>query len=256
MNIRFLGVHNRESQQTVFTCLLIDDTVAIDAGALSSSLSFEAQRQLVAVLLTHRHYDHIRDIPGLAMNCYAAESTVNIYGTREVYDALSSHLFDGQLYPNFLKLPPDNPVIRYTTLEPYRKQEISGYDILPLPVTHSVPTVGYQITSEDGKSLFYTADTGPGLIECWQHVSPQLLIIEVTLPDKYRELARTAGHLTPGLLQQEMTNFHELKGYLPQIVTVHMDPESEAEIQTELDSVAEALDHPITRAYAGMLLSL
>ncbi len=70
MNIGLLGAHNCESQNTKLLSLLIDDILVVDAGGLTSSLSFAGQQKLKAVLLTHQHYDHIRDVPPLAMNFY------------------------------------------------------------------------------------------------------------------------------------------------------------------------------------------
>ncbi|MBC8477029.1 MAG: lactamase [Dehalococcoidia bacterium] len=256
MNIRFLGAHNIESQETGCICLLIDDVLAIDAGALTSSLSFAAQRALKAVLLTHRHYDHIRDVPSLAMNFYHSGTSVCVYSTKDVYETLSSYLFDGRLYPNFLERPAENPAVRFTIMEPYSIEQIAGYSVLPVPVNHSVTTVGYQVTSPEGKALFYTADTGPGLEECWQHVSPRVLITEVTLPDRFSEIALEAGHMTPTLLKQEMLTFRKVKGYLPEIVTVHMSPEMEDEIRIQIKDVAETLGTPITIAYEGMQLQV
>lgn len=256
MNIRFLGAHNIESQETRCICLLIDDVLAIDAGALTSSLSFAAQRALKAVLLTHRHYDHIRDIPVLAMNFYHSGTSISIYSTKDVREALSSHLLNGELYSKFLERPEENPTVRFTIVEPYRTELIAGYSVLPVPVNHPVTTVGYQVTSPEGKALFYTADTGPGLEECWQHVSPRVLITEVTLPDRFSEIALEAGHMTPTLLKQEMLIFRKIKGYLPEIVTVHMSPELEDEIKIQIKDVAETLGTPITIAYEGMQLQV
>ncbi|GAH38128.1 unnamed protein product, partial [marine sediment metagenome] len=79
MKIQILGAHNCESQNSKLITLLIDDTLAIDAGGLTSSLSFPAQQKLKAILLTHQHYDHIRDVPAIAMNFYLAGATINIY---------------------------------------------------------------------------------------------------------------------------------------------------------------------------------
>ena len=70
MNIRLLGAHNCESPNSKMVSLLIDGAIALDAGALTSSLSFEAQRKLRAIFLTHQHYDHVRDIPAIAMNLF------------------------------------------------------------------------------------------------------------------------------------------------------------------------------------------
>jgi len=185
MNVRFLGAHNIESQDTGCICLLIDDILAIDAGALTGNLSIQAQRSLKAVLLTHRHFDHIKDIPVLAMNFYHSGTSINVYSTREVHEALSSHLLNGRVYSTFMEKPEGNPTVIFTTIEPYHSIEISGYSVLPVPVNHSVTTMGYEITSPEGRVLFYTADTGPGLEECWQHISPHVLVTEVTLPDRF-----------------------------------------------------------------------
>ncbi|MFC1940349.1 MBL fold metallo-hydrolase [Chloroflexota bacterium] len=256
MDIKLFGAHNCESRDTNFVSLLIDDSLALDAGGLTSGLSFPAQQKLKAILLTHQHYDHIRDVPAIAMNFYLSAATINIYSTLPVYDILSSYLLDGKLYPNFLERPQGNPVIKFTVIEPYKVEQVEGYSILAVPVNHPVPTVGYQVTSSDGKVLFFTGDTGPGLADCWERVSPQLLIIEVTAPDSYEDFGRESGHLTPGLLKQELTLFQKLKGYLPQVVLVHMNPFLEEKIKAEIATVAEELDHPITMGYAGMQLSL
>jgi len=254
MEIRILGAHNCESQSSKLTSLLIDDTLALDAGGLTSSLSFEAQRKLMAILLTHQHYDHIRDVPALAMNFFFQGNTMNIYSTQPVYDALSNHLLNGKLYPKFLEKRGQVPIMRFTKIEPYKPESVAGYSVLAVPVNHSVPSVGYQITSPDGKIVFYTGDTGAGLTDCWQHISPQLVIIEVTAPNRYDEFAIRSGHLTPNLLQQELISFRELKGYLPQMALIHMNPDLENEIADEVAVVAQALSNPITLAYEGMQL--
>jgi len=256
MNIKFLGVHNCESQNTKFISLLIDDVIAIDAGGLTSSLSFPAQQKLKAILLTHQHYDHIRDIPAIALYLYLSGATIDLYSILPVYEALTTPPLDFKLYPNFLEQPQGNPTINFTVIEPYKTEQIEGYSVLAVEVNHAVPTVGYQITSPDGKVVFYTGDTGPGLADCWEQVSPQLLIIEVTEPNRYEEFCRGVGHLTPALLKQELTSFRELKGYLPQVVVVHMNPGLEEETKAEIATVAGDLNHPLSVGYEGMQLRL
>jgi len=256
MDIQVLGAHNCESQNSKLISLLVDDVLAIDAGGLTSSLSFQAQQKLKAILLTHQHYDHIRDVPAIAMNFYLSGTTIDIYATQPVYDALTAYLLNGKLYPNFLEKPQQNPTVKFTLIEPHKTEQIGGYGILAVSVSHAVPTVGYQITSPEGRVVFYSGDTGPGLAGCWEYVSPQLLIAEVTASDRYEEFAKESGHLTPGLLKQELISFRELKGYLPRVVVVHMNPGLEKEIATEIATVAEALDNSITLAYEGMRLHL
>ncbi len=256
MNIQLLGVHNCESQNTKLTSLLIDDILVIDAGGLTSSLSFPAQQKLKAILLTHQHYDHIRDVPAITFNFAMANAAIDIYSILPVYETLTAHLLNGKLYPKFLGWPQENPKINFTVIEPYKTKQIEGYSILPISVNHSVPTVGYQITSPDGKVVFYTGDTGPGLASCWENVSPQLLIIEVTATNRYEEFAKESGHLTPTLLKQELNSFRELKGYLPQVVVVHINPGLEEETKAEIAAVAEDLNHPLSVGYEGMQLRL
>lgn len=256
MKIKFLGAHNTESAGTKLLSLLIDDILVLDAGGLTSSLSFSAQLRLEAILITHHHYDHIRDIPAIAMNFFLRQEVISIYATPPVKEALLTHLLNGDLYPKFLEKPPEKPTIKFHEVEPYQKMQIAGYSLLALPVAHAGPAVGYQLTSALGKALFYTGDTGPGLDLCWQYVSPELLIIEVMVPNRYEDFARESGHLTPGLLREELMSFQNLQGYLPRVVTVHMNPALEAEIGAELAVVAKELDCSITLAHEGMQLEL
>ena len=254
MQIKILGAHNCESNNTRLVSLLIDDVLAIDAGGLTSSLSFSTQQKLKAILITHAHYDHIRDIPAIAMNALLNESSINIYSTQDVCDKLEHYLLNDILYPAFLKRPPDNPAIKFIKIDSVK--QINGYHILAVPMTHSLPAVGFQITAPSGKTVFYTGDTGPGLADCWRQISPQLLIIEVTAPNKYEEYAHRAGHLTPKLLKKELEGFRSLKGYLPEVITVHMNPRQENEIEAEIKAVNESLNTSIRMAYEGMLLDL
>ncbi|MFC2048152.1 MBL fold metallo-hydrolase [Chloroflexota bacterium] len=256
MNITLLGAHNCESQNTKLISLLVDDSLVLDAGGLTSSLSFPAQQKLKAILLTHHHYDHIRDVPAIAMNFYLSDTSFNIYSTLPVYDAIRANLLNNELYPNFLERPQGNPTIKFIVIEPCKIEQTEGYSVLAVPVNHSVPAVGYQVTSPDGKVIFYTGDTGPGLADCWEQVSPQLLIIEVTASNRFDEFAKESEHLTPNLLKQELVVFRELKGYLPQVVTVHMNPGLEEEIKAEIVAVAKDLNNSVILGYEGMRLHL
>jgi ribonuclease BN (tRNA processing enzyme) len=256
MIVRILGAHNIESSKIGFASFLIDDVLAIDASALTSSLSLAEQQKLKAVLLTHQHYDHVRDVPALGMNFYMLGNTVTLYATHPVYEALAAHLLNDVIYPNFMEKPPEKPAIRFNIIEPGQSITIAGYEVLPLAVNHAVPTIGYQITSPDGKKVFITSDTGPGLAECWRQVAPQVLLIELTLKNKEEKFALQAGHLTPALLLKEMESFREIKGYLPKIVLTHLNPLDEKEIKAEISVVAKALKTKITFGREGMQINV
>jgi hypothetical protein len=76
------------------------------------------------------------------------------------------------------------------------------------------------------------------------------------LGNSHREFALNTGHLTPALLHEELANLRELKGDLPRITVVHMDPMLEKEIAGEIAAVAQTLNTPITLAYEGMPLHI
>jgi ribonuclease BN (tRNA processing enzyme) len=255
MEVRILGAHVTEIAGAKPTALVIDEILALDAGSLCSGLNLHDQRKLKAVLITHCHYDHVKDLPIIGMN-FAYHGCLDVYGTAAVFEALSTHLLDGKLYPNFLEWPDLQPALNFIRLEEYERISIDGYGVMALPVPHGVPTVGFQVTSPEGKSLFFTGDTAGGLSGCWEHVSPELLITELSWPQEMEEWARRTTHLSPQLLRTELVEFRRLKGYIPQIVLIHLDPAHEAEVAAEVAEIAQELGASITLGREGMTVSV
>ena len=259
MKIRILGAHNQESRDARVGGILIDGVLALDCGALTSTLTFEEQLNLQAVLITHHHYDHIKDAVMLGATFYNEDKPLTVYSTPSVEEALA-YLFSypGKLYTNLLEKPAGNPALRFMTIEPLKSFGVGDYEVLAVPVNHSVPAVGFQVTAADGKKMFYTGDTGPGLDGCWRHISPDLLIIENTASDRFIEEAREVKHLSPGLLKAELLGFQKIRGYLPRVITTHHFPSTrdEAERTAELERIARELNAPITAGYEGMEIEL
>jgi len=257
MNVRILGAHRCESETSRCASLLIDDTLALDAGGLAATLPISTQLGLKAILLTHHHYDHIRDVPMVAINLFLHGASVGVYSSPAVRDLIQTHLLNGLLYPKFQEIPASKPTLRFQTISPSQSEVmIEGYRVLAIPVNHADTTYGYQISNGDGQVVFYAADTGPGLLECWKRVSAQTIIIEVTLPNRYEEFAISSAHLTPNLLSQELKRLRELRGDLPRVIITHLDPSLEGEIREEIAGVAEAIASPIMVAHEGMRLHL
>jgi len=250
MKVKFLGAHNAEAGSVKLPGVLVDSTLALDAGSLSS-LSVTAQLNLRAIILTHQHYDHLRDLPVIGMNLFLSNASVAVYGLTEVRSILAEHLLSGSLYPQFL----DRGTLDYRSVLPGEPFQIGEHHILPLLMEHSVPTMGFEVSSGN-RRLFYSGDTGPNLSNVWMHTQPDLIVIEVTASNRWTDFGREAGHLTPALLREELANFKKLKGYVPPVFTVHMNPFQEDDIRTELAEAARTLNSPITPAHEGLEIEI
>lgn len=252
MKVKFLGAHNAESKNTKLVTILIDDILAIDAGSLASELTFTEQSKIKTILLTHGHYDHIREVPAFAFN--NPDHTTKVFGTSQTLKILATHLVDGLIYPEFTKKIPfflEKPSLKFISIDTFKKINIGDFQVLPLPVNHTIYSVGYEITSKDGKKIFYTGDTGSGLSALWEQISPDLIIADVTFPNKLENRAINAGHLCPKLLKKELIEFHNIKGKYPKIILIHLSPKFEEEIKKEIKNIENELEIFIDIASEG-----
>ena len=99
MDIRILGAHNCETPTSSCVSLLIDGKLAVEAGGLTSHLTIEEQKNIDAVVITHNHMDHIRDIPALALNSFRCGTTIDIYSTTCVCEAIKTHMLNNEIFP-------------------------------------------------------------------------------------------------------------------------------------------------------------
>lgn len=242
MKLHVLGCSGSESPDRRLPAYLLDDTLLLDAGTICSALSLDEQRRIDHILLTHSHLDHIRGVPLLADNIITSGNsrTVTIHALPETLDALSSHILNGTVWPDFSRIPPEHPVIRYEPVHPEVPFSLDGWVVTPFAVPHAVPAVGYRI-EKGGRRLFYTGDTGtlpPGF---WDRVGcVDTLIIEASFPNGQESLAHLTGHLTPLLLARELDSLPALPS---KIGVVHLKPLYFDQISLEL----EALSHPEIR---------
>jgi Cft2 family RNA processing exonuclease len=230
--------------------------LAVDTGSLTSCLSFEEQAKIKVILLSHGHYDHIREVPNFAFN--NVERIHKVIANQHTLEILSSHLVDGLVYPDFTKKNSflKVPVLELCPIELYQPQDIEGYQVTAMPVNHPIDANGFQITDREGTELFYTGDTGPGLSLLWQHIHPQAIIIDMTFPNRLADVAQESGHLCPQMLKEELTEFRKGKNYLPQIIMVHLSPQLEREIKEELSDISRDLNHPLHVASEGEIISI
>ena len=245
-----------ESRETRMESHLIDGVLALDVGGLTRSLTFEEQKEIRAIILSHRHFDHVRDLLPLGLAIRDTGVTIEVYAIQDTVDFVSSKLLDGSLYPDLLRTPSaENPAFRLNVVEFYKEFKVLDYAAVAVPVPHSVPAAGFQVSFGDVR-LFYTGDTGRGLSDVLSHVSPDVLLTEVTFGNANEAKALEVGHLTPALLAETLETFSSQRGYLPRVVVSHMNPPWEQSIREELKLLSERLGLEILVSHADMTLDL
>lgn len=216
MNIRILGCHGSDAllqhatgPHRCNTCsFLLNETLLLDAGTVASKLSLSEQGQIRHIILSHLHFDHIKELPTLADNLSEEMSApIVVAGLTEVLQGLRRHIFNTDVYPDFFSIPtPERPTLTSSYLKPGNVYSFSGVDITPILVNHTVPTTGF-IVQDRSAAFVYSGDTY-STDELWHEAKhiPHLrtAFIECSFPNSMIELARMSKHLTPALLAQEL----------------------------------------------------
>jgi 3',5'-cyclic-nucleotide phosphodiesterase len=236
MDLKVLGCHGGETPRHRTSSFLVDDHLAIDAGALTSMLSLEEQRRIDTVLVSHPHMDHVRDLATIADNrCQQGGPPLTIAAIADTVKALKKHFFNDRLWPDFSRIDtPEGPTIRCCVLRPERTEEVAGYRVTPVLVHHTVDTAGFLL--DDGRStLAYSGDTGP-TERLWERASAcanlKAVLLEVSFPNAQAELARASGHLTPAMVAEELAKLDQ-PAELP-VLLYHVKPVFERAVHREL----------------------
>lgn len=241
MKLRVLGCSGGiggRSQRT--TALLVDHDILIDAGTGLGELSIAELAVIDHVFLTHTHLDHIAALP-LLIDTVAdrRNQPLTVYGTDSVLTILRNHIFNWAIWPDFSELPtPDAPFLRFETLPLGGHVQLGARRIMPLPVDHTVPAVGYWLDSGQG-SLVFSGDTG----QCdalWRAVNRivnlRYLLVECAFSNRERELARISRHLCPDLLASELQKLErECEIYI-----THLKP---GQIELTMEEIANCLSN-------------
>ena len=248
MKFRVLGSFGGDSPDCRMTSFLIDDTVAIDAGAITRALSISEQRALRHVVITHTHMDHTSTLPFLIENSFgASEEPVSIYCSKRGLAGVRRHLFNNDTWPDFTRIPNHMyPSVRFQEIEIERPFVITGLssgdlEITAVEVTHIVPTTGLLIR-QGSSSVIFTSDTGP-TDRIWQVANETddlaAIITECSFPNSLQAVADVSLHLTPATLGDELA---KLRREVP-VFLYHFKPPYVDELRRELATMD--LPHPV-----------
>lgn len=190
------------------TSLLVDHDILIDAGTGVADLSIAELAVIDHVFLTHTHLDHIASLP-LMIDTVADRRSkpLTVYGTEAVLTILRNHIFNWAIWPDFAEVPSaDRPFLRYQAIGLGQTTILDGRSFTPLPVEHTVPAVGYHLSSGTA-SLVFSGDTG--ICDAfWRAVNRiadlKHLIIECAFSNREQRLAIVSKHLCPDMLAGEL----------------------------------------------------
>jgi ribonuclease BN (tRNA processing enzyme) len=207
MKVRVLGCSGAIAKDCRTTSFLIDDDVLVDCGTGVGDLTLDDMKRVDHVLLTHSHLDHVASLP-LMIDAIASSLTkpVQVHALAGTIAAVKTHIFNNVIWPDFSRIPtPEKPFISFHELHVGETIQITGKSIEVLPAVHTVPAVGYAITSGKGVWVF-TGDTerNPAFWRRINQMNVAALVIETAFSNREKELAKRALHLAPASLAEEL----------------------------------------------------
>ncbi|MCG3160534.1 MAG: hypothetical protein JMDDDDMK_01603 [Acidobacteria bacterium] len=224
----------------LLTTYLINDTLAIDAGAIAIGLTPEEQLRIRSIIITHAHLDHVFSLPLYLTNLFdEIREPVNLYATQSDFDAMRQHIFTPRVWITLDTMKNDRADL--VSWRPIRTGEsflTEGLKVTPIQVTHTVLTHGL-IVEDDRSALLFTSDTG-ATERIWQVTSEcdnlRAIFIDLSFPNRMTELARASQHHSPATLLEEMS---KMKPGIP-IYAVHIKAAYRDQVIEEI----EALNNP------------
>jgi cAMP phosphodiesterase len=238
MRLQILGSspeHTRGRQYV--SSYLIDSVVAVDAGCLGISGGPARQSEVKHVFLTHSHVDHIATLAVFIENVFSLNTKpVVVYGSNETLEALRRHVFNDVIWPDLIRLSkPERPFLTLTRVSSEVALEVEGLQVMPVPVSHNIPTLGYIFTNGHS-TIIFGADSGP-TDRIWevarQFPEPRTVLLEAAFPNAMAELAQLSAHLTPALAILEAAKMPAFE----RIIAVHLKVPFRREIERELLSL-------------------
>ncbi|MEO7092345.1 MAG: 3',5'-cyclic-nucleotide phosphodiesterase [Polyangiales bacterium] len=261
MQLRVVGCHGGETPKHRTSGFVLRgkrSRIAIDAGCLSSGLTLKEQASLDAVLVSHGHMDHLKDLATLADNrCQLQAPPLLIAAIKPTIDILKKHFFNGLLWPDFSKIPTaKHPTIVYQALKPEVPTMIAEFEVRAIMVSHTIDSSAFLIRGPTGQgTIAYSGDTGP-TDRLWEVLNEakdlSAMLMEVSFPNDHQKLATVSGHHTPQTLAKELLKLERYRD-VPMFL-YHIKPTFEKQVERELSKIKHGSDLSILRLGDEFLL--
>lgn len=188
-------------------------------------------RDVLSILITHIHPDHIYGLPSLVHSLMMDEMQIDLYGSRETIQFCQKLLDLFRLRDEKIKCR-----IRFVTLEQEdRFQLTASLRGGAFPVPHNVSSLAFHIQSgQENKNLFYSGDTPihPPLFK--RASGADILIHDCSVPSRYfKEYPQLSSMHTNAL---DLGRFSQ-QARIKRLIPVHLFGEVEysiKEIETEI----------------------
>jgi cAMP phosphodiesterase len=240
LSVKLLSTsYGNDSQLQPLTTFLINGHVTIDAGSLGLGLAPEQQGDITDVIITHPHQDHTASLPiHIAEAFNVLMHPVTVHGTETVIDALKTHTFNDNVWPDFTRINligRDEPTLRFSVIKEGVPFQIRGLRATAVPVNHIVPTIGVAIEG-DGASVVFTSDTYK-TDKIWDLANSlenlKAVFIDCSFPNEMAQLAEVSKHLTPRLISEEMTKLKKPA----HVFAVHIKPQARERVLAEIEQL-------------------
>ena len=145
-------------------------------------------------------------------------SPLRVHALPETIASLQTHIFNNVIWPDFSRIPSaEAPFISFHPISTGQTLQIAGKLVEALPAVHTVPAVGYAVSSSQANAAcwVFSGDTerNPAFWQRVNHMNVGMLVIETAFSNREKDLAKRSLHLSPQTLAQELDHIDKSKKY-------------------------------------------
>lgn len=217
--------------------MLLTPSTVIDTGCLLSSLDISQLLEIENVIITHCHFDHIKNLPIFAdFMLSLGGRRFTVYTTETIMNQIKTHVLNNLIWPDFTLLPnKKSPTINFAPIEFDKPFTIDSLEFLPIPVNHLVESLGF-IIRKGKEAIAYSGDTyiSDNFVDCInENSSIKTICWETSFPDRLESTAVASKHLTPSILAKELSKIKRICN----IHAFHLKPNLEGEIMLDIKKI-------------------